>query len=205
MKKIFLIITIIISINQYIKSQDKNSSFLVMGVPQYLITNGLRIDFDLKTQKPKKWVVLSPIIYLNQNSDNYMFDENIYGGGLEITFKQFLSKEDNGKGVYVAYGLRYVYNNIEKEGEYWIERNKLYYEETGKYTTQIHKSGLNCFLGTQFDITKNLLADVYIGFGFRYSLLDYSKGEGSRFSSSWIDYGYSGILLVSGIRIGVGL
>ena len=205
MKKIFIITLIIIGIILPVKSQDNSSSFLVMGVPQYLITKGLRIDFDLKTQKPKKWVVLSPILYLNQNSDDYLYDENIYGGGIEVTFKQFLSKEDNAKGVYFAYGPKYVYNSIEKEGEYWVERNNLIYEETGIYTTSIHKLGINCFLGTQFDITENLFTDVYIGFGFRYSFLDYSEGEGSSYSSSWIDYGYSGILLVSGIRVGVGL
>ncbi|MBN2520842.1 MAG: hypothetical protein JXB17_10085 [Bacteroidales bacterium] len=208
MKKYIILLTafiLFISAN----GQENEPKTLIMGVPQYLIIDGLRIDFDFK-RKTNQWLTISPIVYLKNNEKNFSKEYNsdnnsIIGGGLGILFKEFLLNKPGPKGIYFAYGPLYQYNKINTTGNYWIDVNLEKHETEGLYATQIHKAGANCTIGGQFKIAENLFGDIYLGFGVRYSFLIHNNGEGSRFNSSWIDHGYSGILLVSGIRIGIGM
>lgn len=213
----------------YSQSEEtaEENKLLVMGVPQYLLVDGLRIDLDFKMNNPKKWLVVSPIIYLQGNAKNpwyggYYYDyeyshdnysssdfESLQGFGLELIFKQMFSKKTNGTGIYLGCGPVYRFTQLERDGLYWIEGTlngiPTTVEETGLYYTDIHKVGANCILGVQFQIFDNFYGDLFLGFGMRYSFVSSSKGTGHQYNSSWVDYGYSGVLMVSGFRIGVGL
>lgn len=208
--KIFIFKTLILLlIIGKANAQENNQSFLVMGMPQYLVIEGLRIDMELKTKKPNQWITISPMVFLKNNEKNLKTRnesvETISGGGLGISFKQFLLNKQGPCGAYFAYGPLYQYYKIGNTGNYWVEKNKEYFEENGRYSAQIHKFGGNCIIGSQFKFLENLYGDIFIGFGIRYSLLIYEGKIGSNYNSNWMDKGFSGILLVSGIRIGVGL
>ena len=60
-------------------------------------------------------------------------------------------------------------------------------EVEGKYTVNFYKLGGNCIIGGQFKIFDNLYADIYLGFGMRYTFQSSEDGELNRYDSSWID------------------
>lgn len=221
MKKYILIIAVVLAsaLNyQLTEAQEKSNKLLIMGVPQYLAIEGLRIDFDFKTDE-KKWISVSPLLFL-QGSEEESLDldlygyyndqrEMLYGGGIEITFKRFLSKNDNATGLYLGYGPNFKFVNIDAKTNVWSEGdfngNEIYLQAYKPNTTYISKVGANCIIGYQGEISHNVFADVFLGFGMRYSFISFKEGESYRYNSSWIDYGYSGTLLVTGFRLGVGL
>ena len=65
-----------------------------MGVPQYMLNNGLRIEMDIPRKETDKWIVLAPSFYQKRSSIDIGSSDNEYdkllGGGLEVFAKQFV-------------------------------------------------------------------------------------------------------------------
>ena len=98
----FIILFVFLNIFNQIKSQTEEPKILIMGVPQYLLVEALRIDIDLRMPEKNKWTVVSPIIFLQNNPDGVGINgdfESLRGGGLEVTFKQILSTTSQSEGL----------------------------------------------------------------------------------------------------------
>ncbi|MFW6222219.1 MAG: hypothetical protein ACOC3T_01270 [Bacteroidota bacterium] len=52
-----------------VRAQEKEYKLLVMGSPQHLAINGLRVDLDLPLKRSWQWLVLSPTFYYNKGDD----------------------------------------------------------------------------------------------------------------------------------------
>ncbi len=194
---------------------------LIMGVPQYLIKNGVRIDIERKLS-PSHWLRVEPIIYLKDNyqmdtdgydSDQEPFINQMYGAGLGISSVHILYNTLQQKKrvtFYVTYGASYTLFNFNITEKVW----KPYTTEDGltfqhkvpdTYNLRTSKLGADATIGMRKELFKRLFLDIYLGFGLRYSVVNPPEGFQIPFNSNFIDYGYSGTTLVGGVRLGVGL
>jgi hypothetical protein len=60
---------------------------------------------------------------------------------------------------------------------------------------------LNFIVGKQITRHKPFIVDYYLGVGFRYSM-DKNLELMEMYNQSWFDNGYSGSLLVAGLKLG---
>ncbi len=190
--------------------QIKNTISLV---PQYAFISGLRIDYERKLKNDDHWLVLAPQMYLNTNGNNGFNDyDQMTGFGMNVYFKMFLARSrttniTNGfprTNVYFSVGPTYQHFNISNTGQipYEVVENGITYIrfETGEVSTIINKYGGNANFGVQFAFGSFLL-DMYGGIGIRYAL-DSEGKLADIYNDNWINYGYSGILLDGGLRLG---
>ena len=134
----------------------------------------------------------------------------MFGFGMGIGRKTFLSKESVSKGFYLYYSATYKFFDIDGNNYIWFE----YPGEDGfpyqrmddiEYTMQIHSMGANATLGYQYQVFSALYIDLYIGFGVKYSY-HYSPDHVTvKYNRGINDFGYTGTHVVGGIRIGIGL
>jgi hypothetical protein len=125
------------------------------------------------------------------------------GVGLDINYKHFL---DARRSFYIAAGLSYTRFYIKYWGRAWedyIEDGLQYFTYKENYhNQQIERFGVNNFIGYQIPARSAFLFDVFGGYAVRYSVADENKPT---FNSDMFSYGYSGVVLLIGIRIGFGV
>ena len=191
---IILIIAIIPAISQTDSSRNKVMSF----VPQYLINNGIRVDYELRIHK-NNWLQLCPQFYLTEkgsnstsNSDNY---NEVAGVGIFAYHKVYLNKRKLPFGAYFSYGATYNYFTIKFD-----ETNN---NVTTSENTQINKFGGDFLIGYQTIVSERIVLDVYTGIGGRYSNYKYSGTTRPKYNDTYWDYGYTGNLMHLGFRIGI--
>ncbi len=224
MKTRYLIISFIwfLTISSFSQEENKQK-FMIFGVPQYLITNGLRIDIDLHKKETQNWLVISPYFYSDNSSidplnlsggdddnyDLYSYDKMI-GAGLGLQKKIFLSKKSYTSGFYLAFGGTYKYFNIDGNSFTWVEYTgddglKYQQMEDIKYKLYIHSLNANATIGYQYQFIDNLYIDCFMGFGIKYSYHNSPDNVMVKYNRGNIDYGYTGTQFVAGVRFGIDL
>jgi hypothetical protein len=192
-------------------SQPKSA---VSFVPQYLIQNGIRIDYDLKI-KDHHWLQVCPQFYLREKNvsapdgyyGNYDYDPNIYyednsddesyfnnllGGGLNLYHRYYPGNSFKNHMVYVNYGVMAQYFNIKYD-------EQLYSGYAERYT-QIFKTGGDINLGVVTFLNDYIGIDIYAGLGFRYSNRKSDADNPRKFNNFFESYGYSGNIVNLGVR-----
>ena len=178
-------------------------------VPQYAAIYGIRVDYERKLKNGNPWIQFSPQLYLANNSYEE-FDE-LSGMGMNVYYKKYLSlskaKNDNGmsrSSVYFSTGPTFQYFNlvnVEEVPQEFTENGVTYIQfNPDDVSTKIYKLGANADFGVQFTSGQFFL-DFYGGIGMRYSI----GGGGvniENYQDYWFDFGYTGILLDGGIRLG---
>ncbi len=223
MKKIFLLV-IFISINIFLSAQVKvirakqfaQPEKAVSFVPFYLATNGVRLDFDFKI-KDNHWIQAAPQFYIRERSDYtrsdwdddyyddyyyYNFDIDIslsknysqlIGTGLHLYHKIYLNDEFSRLNPYLSYGPTWQL--------FSLNHNEQILNRTIGRTTQINKVGGDVMVGFMLMLHKYIALDFYAGLGFRHSFYSSDADNMPKFNESYIDYGYSGNLFTTGVRI----
>lgn len=175
-------------------------------VPQYAITNGTRIDFDIRLPGKNQWLVVAPQLYLvTDNSTLWDFNE-MTGVGVDLQHRFYIGQRNEPKGGYLAYGPALQYRSVKDEGL----SSYLFREEGSTYIglqeemmqTSIWKTGGNLIFGYQVLTTRGVYFDFYLGTGIRFSFDNRSSGLHGYYNEWWGDLGYSGTLLVGGFRLG---
>lgn len=212
MKKIILALILIPWMCNAIHAQENPPKLLIMGVPQYIFNQGIRIDVDLPTKNYKSWWVFSPQYFINVTDLNGFSDNNfksLHGYGLNIYHRGFLSKQSVEKGTYISGGIGYQHFNIAADFERWIsiEQDGLNYMQMVSESSNIYinKVLAEALIGYQKEITSRLYIDFYLGIGLRYSFHKQPEGIDRKYNSNASDYGYTGTVFVGGIRFGVGI
>lgn len=210
MNKIFIYLIINILIIGNINAQIDTSRTLFLSiVPQYLIIDGIRVDFDMKLKKyERSWLQVCPQIYYSTENhfESVTDHKDLFGLGADINHRIYAKSNFRYASFYLAYGpvLKYYtcisdyYREttvIENETEY-IKYNK----EDNRY--HIFQTGFNVLLGLQIFTRKYLALDFYGGVGMRHSFLN-SKRIVDEFNKGILDYGYKGTLIVGGVRFGM--
>jgi hypothetical protein len=202
--------------------EKKEYNFILFGVPQYIITNGLRVDLDIHQKGTPHWLIISPYYYFDRSSvdllnlsgssdyyDPYSY-EKMLGIGLGVGRKTFLSKEPVSHGFYLYYGATYKYFDIDGNNYTWVEytgTDDLPYQqlEDLEYTMKINSIAANASIGYQAHIIPSLYLDFFFGFGVKYAFHHSPEHVTTKYNRGSNDYGYTGTHLVGGIRFGIGL
>jgi len=219
-KHILLVISLLLITISSLAQEQKNEKAVLFFVPQYLITNGIRIDIDIRKPDSNKWWIISPYYYTDGSSSSILNPDNnsgynpytyekMTGFGLGVSRKMFITKHSN-KGLYALFGVTYKYLNIKGDGYNYVETTGddglEYYEmQDLEYTVNINSYSGCVVIGQQFNPFSKFYIDLYLGFGLKYSTHDSPENVAVKYNRGNLDYGYSGTQLVAGVRLGVAL
>lgn len=208
--KIILVILVLLT-STIVFAQDEKPfqrEKILSIVPQYVFQNGFRVDYEFTLQNSRKsWLQFSPELFIS-NDGNNMTNANyksMRGIGLEIHHKYFMKEPNERYGYYFAYGGGLQFFGIKNDqsvqytySEY--DTNYISYR-TEEVNTTINRVLLNFVVGKQITRHKPFIVDYYLGVGFRYSM-DKNLELMEMYNQSWFDNGYSGSLLVAGLKLG---
>ena len=223
MKIIRYILTVFIAIlisNFSMAQEHDTETVIAFIVPQYLITNAIRVDIDFRKQGSNKWWVISPYYYsdgsdnsiLNRNNSDFNQNkyESMYGVGIGVSRKMFLKSDATAKGFYTTVGLTYKYFSIQGDNYTYMETTGddglTYYQMADLvYTININSYSGSIIIGHQFNPLPKFYIDMFIGFGLKYSTHDSPEKVAITYNRGSIDYGYSGTQFIGGLRLGIAL
>ena len=177
-------------------------------VPQYVFQDGFRVDYEFTLRDNRKsWLQFSPELFISTNGNN-MSDavyHSMRGIGLEVHHKYFMKEPNERYGLYLAYGGGLQFFGIKNDqnvqytySEYDTNYTSYRMEEVN---TTINRVLLNFIFGKQVTRYKPFIVDYYFGIGFRYSM-DKDLELIETYNQTWFDNGYSGSLLVYGLKLG---
>ena len=176
-------------------------------VPQYAITSGTRIDFDIRLPGKNQWLVVAPQLYLVTENSNLWDFEEMTGVGIDLYHRIFIGQGKDPRGAYLAYGTMRQYRSVRDDGltaYHYREDNATYIGLQEKMMqTGIWKTGGNLIFGYQLLASRSVYFDFYLGTGIRFSFDNRTSGLHSYYNEWWGDLGYSGTLMVGGFRFGI--
>lgn len=187
----------------------------VMGVPQHLINNGMRIEIDKQLRNPANWITFSPVFYFRGQETNLVGDiivdwnfASMLGGGLSVFLRHYPNHDSRFRGFYMKAGAGYEMIAFNQSGFKWesINRDGIDYYVPGP--TEIYRNTVNSFsvrfcIGYKFHLDPHLAVDVFIGPGLRYST-QVTPGDATIVFDRLTSRGFEGTHLAAGIRFGVG-
>ncbi len=190
--------------------EEKQIKTIGIGlVPQYAIVSGIRTDLEFRLHKKGQWIVVAPQFYINTGQSNLWDFKEMIGAGIELQHKIYFKDKPVPRGFYFAYGPLFQYYSVQNNGlapNNFIENNTEYIGLEDKIiTTNITKFGANLIFGIQTQIIDDFYLDFYLGTGVRLSYDNLNSGLHNGYNETWLDMGYSGTLLVGGIKLGVSL
>ncbi|MDR3060568.1 MAG: hypothetical protein LBU57_00455 [Dysgonamonadaceae bacterium] len=195
-----------------IRRREPLPEFTVAVQPLVLINGGLRFDFEKRLHHPNHWLQLGitgyflPQISSGENKTYIIGIEEeeikgLKGAGINGGYKICLPSVS--KSLYVMGSLSYTLSRVKyMEFGYhpFIEDGMKFYEYSAIMQTQtFNKIGANAIFGFQSSLEKKFLIDFYAGLGYVHSFYNASKAH---FDESMFSYGYRGVTLVGGIRLG---
>lgn len=170
---------------------------IISFVPQYFLINGLRLDYDLAFNS-NHWLQMAPVFfYRDSSSDGALAttrNSNQRGAGIHVYHRFFPAKGFPAAKVYLAYGPMYHFNKLQYEDRSETDRPERF--------TAIHKTGFDILLGFNTLWSDNMTIDLFVGMGLRHSFIHSDAVNPEKFNNSYIDFGYSGNVLLMGFRIG---
>lgn len=208
-------------INWMSPSQEGQHRYTIALHPFYLANYGLKVDFEMELKQPGQWLQFEAIgRYTGWHSNDYKPGERqdlctngwdtiesggksfarMNGGGVGVAFKSMFQPN----GWYFSIGVSFNFYNV-----FYSDYGYIPYQEDGltffKYdignqNVKFYKPGFDFNIGKQVAITKHLFLDGFLGIGYDYSFYD-ANGENS-YNSGIFSYGYRGITLSGGFRIG---
>lgn len=200
-----ILIPVVVSGQEAIIKKDKN--FGIGMVPQYSIVNGIRLDLDYRLPFKNQWLIVAPQLYIAGTNSNQWDYNEMAGAGIDIQHRLYLGEKNEPRGAYFAYGPVFRYYSVKDDGlaSYNFQEDNTTYiglEET-TIRTLIFKFGGNLIFGYQALINKTLYLDFYLGTGARFSFDNQKSGFHGYYNDWWGDLGYSGTLMVGGMRVGI--
>lgn len=198
MIKQLAIITISLILFQSINAQEEETSFneVLTFHPFHLVNSGIRIDYDRKIAG-NHWIQICPQFYAaEQNESNdYRGYNELMGVGFSLYHRVYLGNKAPSLGTYFSYGATISHFNMK------------YDEPTSSRTnatseTNINKFGGDIVVGYQLKAFERLIIDVYAGLGSRYADKKFTGPTQKEFNRYLYDYGYTGNVILGGVRIG---
>jgi len=199
--------------------------FTFTAQPMQLFNWCVRHDFEIRLGDGPGWLQFGPAFYFyvpkSKDDPTYYYDDNgnyqgwngrlfrepfteLIGAGLDINCKLFVNPA---RSVYVAAGFSYTRFKIGYWGSAWEEYTEdglKFYGYTSGYRNQhINRRGYNFFFGHQVPYRRGaFVLDTFWGFAYRQSFSDKNKPT---FDEGMFSYGYTGLVFLTGLRIGFGL
>jgi len=217
-----LIISLVSSLFVQAQEQEQESEHVfIFYNPQYLFTNGIRMDIDIRTGMSNKLWVISPYYYSDGSNESFLnrgddsdYDsrkyESMYGYGLGIARRIFLKSKPTADGFYAQLGITYRYFSVQGDNFTYVKTTgddglEYYSMQDIEYSININSYNGSLIIGHQFNPFTKFYIDLYIGFGLRYSTHESPEGAVIKYNRGNIDYGYSGTQFIGGFRLGVNI
>lgn len=196
-KQLAISLALLISL-QTAMAQDEEKTFgeVLSFHPFHLVNNGIRIDYDRRIGN-NHWIQIGPQFYAAERTEDNDFREynELLGFGISIYHRIYVGDKKPSLGTYFSYGAT-------------INHFQLTYAEPTSSAinviseTQINKFGGDIIIGYQTKAFERLIVDVYAGLGARYADRNYTGATQKKFNKFMYDYGFTGNVLMGGIRIG---
>lgn len=171
---------------------------IISIVPQYLIMNGIRVDYDKKI-RDQHWLQIAPQFYLSEKkpAKDYHIPKfnNLLGTGLNLYHKYYPSANRVLSNVYISYGVAWQYFNIKYD-------EAIFNNHVERYSN-IHKMGGDVNIGVLSLLSSHIALDLYAGLGFRYASIKSDANSPKKFDEFFSDYGYTGNIINLGFRISI--
>ncbi|MFW5754206.1 MAG: hypothetical protein ACOCV9_05330 [Marinilabiliaceae bacterium] len=192
--------------------QTERKNLIITAVPQHILNNAIRFEIDVPMSNQSRWLTVAPQFFYRAEDMDGAFDHPDYnkliGAEIDMLSRKYLLSETDGTGFYYSYGGGYRFLKINTSNHLWQkspdEELDWYRLNYAQYNINIHGINAKFLTGYQMTLYDNMVADAYIGFGLRYSFLDAPEGNFLKFNRNVNDYAYRGMLLVGGLRIGLG-
>ncbi|MDR1203228.1 MAG: hypothetical protein LBL58_16585 [Tannerellaceae bacterium] len=191
------------------KFPHQEKKYSIATQPLYNFNSGVRFDFEMRIKDSPSWVQISPSGYwmprANHDYNYWILPSGelnyLLGAGMELNYKYFFNRKES---LYFAGGCSYTHYTIEYVDEYWrsYSEDGLVYQvkEYGATKQRINKLGINAYFGYQLP-KPTFLFDMFVGLGYRHSFRSNSMAK--PFNDGMLSFGYSGVVITTGIRIGV--
>jgi hypothetical protein len=216
MKRLLLCIALAFGVSGEIISQtDTSHKFIITGMPQYLIMNGLRFDFDFRISDVKdRWLIAGTHFYFKERSplDNSQFsysDNNmtrLLGGALDLQLRNYIDAGKDPEGPYISFGGGLAFFDITYYKYHWFEYSEngmqFYDYRLGDFRRNISQFKVCAQIGYQV-VTNDIVMDFFTGFGLKYSSFDKQRGDPRNLTYYYWSYGYSGTYMTLGLRLGM--
>ena len=215
-KPAILIFTSLILIVSWLHAETDERSIQyrtwIMGVPQHLFENGIRIEFDRALEDNSRWIVIAPSVYFRDKPGNYFsprrYMDSMFGLGLEVFYRYYLSYHPDKGNYYVAAGGGFRWIDYQYRGFMWresMEDDLTYYRyHNAPWTSSVTNYKASITAGYFALLRDNMAIDFFIGGGFVLTESKDRINAGVIYSESGPYRGYSGFEVVAGIRLGVG-
>ncbi len=176
-----------------LSNKAENVTQFVSISPQYAFIDGFRIEVDKKINQ-NNWIQIAPIVFV-RNSFPYENVKDLKGLGLHVYHRYFPGEGIEKYPVYISWGSVYHYHAINYEEDGLIDKVSK--------KTELHKFGFDVIIGLAFLTESNLVLDLYTGMGIRNTWTKSNSDNPLLFNDHLFDYGYSGVVPLLGIRIGI--
>ena len=207
---LFFLFKPVVEIQAQQKEQLKHSVTLS---PQYWLAKGIRLDYDRQIAGKKQFINYALLFYMDDANNNadllnwYHEYEHMLGAGIRVYHKLFFaSGNPPGQGIYFSYGGSLEGFGFDIPRARWIEYTEDgfdYYEYEYYMGRQYNvKAGLDLIFGWQGYEDKNFLFDLYFGIAARYAEAFTQMKYPYSFRTAFLDYGYRGVHLLAGFKIG---
>ena len=183
--------------------------------PQHLLFKGIHVDVEKSLHAGSRHsIILSPHFYAGTTRTLDAFtkrgDEQegeVKGYGAEVLHRVY-SSETPHEGVYFAYGVNYHFFDVGFVRHGWVQQKDDFGLEVYKYrekpfSEKINRWGATAMMGVQRPFLMDpMLVDLYIGFGYTNSTISSDYGA-IRYAVNAYDFGYSGVRIVGGLKLGL--
>lgn len=214
---IMLLIIALASFSNNAKASDpeKNGEqkIRVMGVPQYLFINGLRVEIDKSLGDKYRWLTFAPTLYYRGQKSNSFFSNSsnygVAGASMELFYRWYPSRRGKDGKSFVSAGGGYSFIARKMLGKRWesfTEDGIDFYRYNNDYWhTQIHSLNLRITGGFHIYNRNHFLIDYYLGLGLKYAISKRPDGFlYPDYDNYALDSEFSGFLFVTGLRFGIG-
>ncbi len=197
MKKLIILLSATLKMfSMNIEAQDSTYNDVLTFHPLHFINNGIRIDYDRKIYN-NHWIQIGPQFYVSETTqyeDLREFKE-LRGAGVSVFHRIYVGKDKPFSGTYFSYGFTYNHFALKYEEDDPTD-------EQAQGETNINKFGGDIIIGYQLQIVEKLIIDFYAGLGGRYSSRTFKGNSHKKFNDFMYDYGYTGNVVITGVRIG---
>jgi len=198
------------------RQDTSNTKFMLSFEPTYISINGFKLNQEFFALKSGS-IMLSEELYASEGGNNDFFPllfigdmssyDKVYGFGISLGIKKYLFTTSKMKGFYSEFDVKYSNISIEDYTDVWLDDpvTQNQYLENNKIKNNINKTGLDLRLGFTLSIRDKVFFDFYTGVGIRYSSINTFGDNVIETGNSVYDYGYTGVLPILGVKLGVGL
>lgn len=200
------------AMNAAVPETETTNKVWVMGVPQHLFQNGIRIEIDKALKSNNAWLTIAPGMYYRDKRGNYFFGNynvhGVIGAGLDLYYRRYMSSAPS-SGLYISAGGGYRFLRQKYIGDRWEtydEHGLSYFRyDNEPWYKKIHTANVRLVTGYQFLANEHFAVDFFFGFGLRLSAVR-SEPKDSFVYSGGNNLGMSpnGVIVSAGVRIGVG-